>query len=308
MNIRQPLYIVYHCYGNEAFFYECLFSMITLCRVHEPATLQQLEIWIYTDKPEWFAKYKDCPLQLKFRKTSAEEIKQWQGPLGFNFRSKIELARDFVKNRAGNVLYMDTDTCFIHPIDELAAGIEQGDLYMHVMEGLVKNEGDNILKKLHRFLQSGPIMVNGKTVPIAADVAMWNAGVLGYSTRHGHLLDEVLGFTDEVYPRFKKHTVEQFAFSVVFANAAQVHAASPYILHYWCMKEIRTVLTSFFKYMEGRNWADLVHHSQMIQMHVHLQEKISFLHNRTVMGKIKKEQWMPVVPDWELLGKQLQAK
>jgi len=305
MSLRSPLYLVYHCYGNGAFFQECLYSLLSLSRVCNAADLQQVEVWIYTDNPGWFSQFPDCPINLRFRKTTPEEIKIWQGPQGFNFRTKIELARDFVKTHTGNVLYLDTDTCFTQSIIPLAERIEQGDLYMHTMEALVKDESDNILKKLHRFLQSGPVIVNGKTVPIAPDIAMWNAGVLGYSTTHAHLLDEVLAFTDEVYPRFSKHTVEQFAFSVVFANAGTIHAASPYILHYWGIKEVRAVLTSFFKYMQGQPWPKLLHASQAIQMHVHMQDKISFLHNRTVTGKLKKLQWHPRIPHWPLLLEQL---
>jgi hypothetical protein len=99
--------------------------------------------------------------------------------------------------------------------------------------------------------------------------------------------------------------VEQFAFSVVFANAGAVHMAAPYLLHYWCIKEIRPVLASFFSYMSGKSWEELVYYSQMIQIPVYLQEKIRFLHNRTLAGKIQKLQWHPVMPDWQRLMKQL---
>lgn len=177
---------------------------------------------------------------------------------------------------------------------------------MHVMEGIVQDGGNAILKKLWNFLkQRRSINISGKAVNIPNDAAMWNAGVLGFNTQHKQLLDEILAFTDTVHPMFPKHVVEQFAFSLYFQQADAIKAAAPYILHYWNLKEARQILASFFNYFKDKTWDELVHYSKLVQIHVPMQDKVSFLHNRSVLDKLKKTTWQPAIPNWALLMQQL---
>ena len=77
---------------------------------------------------------------------------------------------------------------------------------------------------------------------------MWNAGVIGLTDHHLTLLDKVLNLTDKLYDKFKKHTVEQFAFNYIFQKQ-QIHIspAQSYIFHYWNLKEFRKLLVVFLK-------------------------------------------------------------
>jgi hypothetical protein len=115
------------------------------------------------------------------------------------------------------------------------------------------------------------------------------------------LLDDVLRFTDNEYPKFPKHIVEQFAFSVFFSPGG-ISAASPYIIHYWNLKEAGIVLASFFNYFKEKSWGDLVRHSLTVQIPVLMQEKINFYQNRSVFDKLKKENWTPTIPDWNTIA------
>ncbi|MBA3827906.1 MAG: hypothetical protein H0X33_03125 [Taibaiella sp.] len=298
-----PSYIVYQCYGDEAIFHECAYSLLTLSQLYRPEELAHLQIWIYTDKPEWFRAFRHCPLPLHYRKLDDALIKQWKGEIDFVHRVKIELLRDLMQTRAGNILYLDTDTVFLHRIDNLLQAIESGRVYMHTMEGIVSNEGNPIMKKLSFYLRDQQtIKISGK---VLHDTAMWNAGVIGFNTRYHVVLDEALFFTDMVHPQFPKHVVEQFAISLYFQVAANIHAASPWLLHYWNVKEFRSVLASFFSYFKTDSWDELTLHSRMVQLHVIMQEKVSFLSNRTVLDKLKKDTWEPVIPEWPLLLQQL---
>ena len=146
------------------------------------------------------------------------------------------------------------------------------------------------------------MQVNGRPIN---ELAMWNAGILGFSTKDKSMLDDVLTFTDKHYPKFPKHIVEQFAFSVRFQQTGAIKAASPYIIHYWNMKEVRLLLASFFATFKDRPWNELVRLVDLIQLPVLMQEKVNFLHNRSIMDKLKKMQWQPTIPDWTELMKQL---
>lgn len=130
---------------------------------------------------------------------------------------------------------------------------------------------------------------------------MWNAGVLGISPQDGPLLQRVLSLTDALYPRYPKHIIEQFAFSVVLQEAQNLHSAAPWVLHYWNFKEWRLWLSAFFSAFKGADWRTLEQKSFLIQLHVELQEKAGFYQRRSLWGKIRKEKWQPRLPDWEKL-------
>jgi hypothetical protein len=144
--------------------------------------------------------------------------------------------------------------------------------------------------------------VNGRPIN---ELAMWNAGVLGFNTRYRYLLDEVLAFTDSEYPAFPKHIIEQFAFSVFFQQTDMVKCAAPYILHYWNLKEARQVLASFFSHFKAKSWDDLVALSGLIQIPVLMQDKINFLMNLGLISKLGSQKWQPQQPDWNELLRQL---
>ena len=298
---QQRNHMVFQCYGHEGIFYECTYALLSLARLYDNGAPANTDIWIYTDNPEWFRSL-NSPLPLHFREVDSALIKQWRGKIDFVHRVKIEVLKDFMQQHTGNVLYADTDIVFTQPIDKMLQGINDGNCYMHLMEGIVSDAGNPVLKKLNNYLRKADKKLNG--LPLW-DMAMWNAGVLGFNSSYIGLIDDVLQFTDTVHTEFPKHVVEQFAFSVYLGQTGKLKTAHSYILHYWNMKEVREVLRSFFAFMKGRPWADLVHYSQAIQMHVYMQDKISFLANRTLAGKIKKEQWVPVIPDWEMWMKQL---
>lgn len=240
---------------------------------------------------------------MHFRHIDANTIKQWRGSIDFTHRVKIELLKDFTQTRTGNVLYLDSDTVFINRIGKMLEQIQVGKLYMHVMEGRVSDKQNPVLAKLDNYLRKNPgRKVKGQPI---YDLAMWNAGVLGFNTQYNHLLDEVLKFTDSEYPKFPKHIVEQFAFSVSFQEQDDVKSAAQSILHYWNLKELRPLLSSFFDHFRDKSWEELTQLSQLIQIHVLIQEKANFYRNRSIVAAIQKKQWQPEIRNWEELCKQL---
>lgn len=299
--VQQTNYIAFLCYGDKGVFYECAYALLSLSRLY-PSGLNNIQIWIYTDDAAWFQSFKDCKLPLYYKELSRQTIQQWRGKINFVHRVKIELLKDLTKDKTGNILYTDTDVVFMYPIDHILQGINTGQLYMHTMEGIVSNRGNPILRKLNDHLQKDTSrQINGK---LLQNLAMWNAGVLGFNTQCKNLLDDVLQFTDEQYPKLPKHVIEQFAFSVYFQKAASVKAASPYILHYWKLKEARGVIASFLEYFKESHWSELVRYSALIQVPALMQEKVDFLHNRDLVASIIKRPWTPSNQNWNELVKQ----
>lgn len=289
-------YIILQCYGNEDIFFECAYALLSLSKIS--AGDPQAEVWIYTDKPGWFKRFTDCPLNLNFRQIDNKTIAAWRGSIDFVHRIKIEVLRDFVHQHSGNILYLDTDIVVLRKLEEVWKDLSRGELYMHVQEGKVSDRGNPIMAKLDSHLRaSGGPQVSDKPL---YELSMWNAGVLGFNTSRTKLLDEVLTFTDERYPAFPKHVVEQFAFSVFFQREGNIKGAAPYILHYWNLKEARAVLRRFFEDFKNASWGQLCAYSDALQMPVLMQEKINFYENRSLLDKLRKKRWHPATPHFTL--------
>jgi len=304
--MQQNSYIIFQAYGNQGILLECAFALLTLSKQEDPNFLAQLDIWIYTDNPNFFSAFKNCPLKLHFRTISPDLLVQWRGKIDFVHRIKIEILKEFTEKHKGNILYLDTDTYIYQPLKTIFNNINQGQLYMHIMEGLIHDSNHVMLKKLSKFLSKNqPLILPSNKFEIPNDVAMWNAGVLGFHTDYSHLLDDILTFTDELYSKFHKHIVEQFAFSYFLQTTQNLKTAHTNIYHYWNLKEIRSILASFFEYFKTYDWQDMAQVSTLIQLAEPMQQKVNFLQNRTSFEKARKLAWQPEEPKWDLLLKQI---
>jgi hypothetical protein len=304
MQEQDKRYLIFQAYGHEAVLKECAFAMLTFLH-HHPKGIGGLQIWIYTDNAAFFKPYESL-LPLHYRSIDLADIKEWRGAIDFVHRVKIEVLRDFVKERSGAVLYMDTDICFLRDITRVFEGIEAGRRYMHVLESLLSDVVNPVIRKMLALLKKHEPRdwsIRKKEIPMSS--AMWNAGVLGFRCSDAELLDDVLEFTDYLHKLFPKHIVEQFGFSLMFQEAGQVYATSREIMHYWSLKEMREYLASFFSYFADRSVQEQARLSQLIQLHVPMQDRGSFYLNRSPIGKIRRVQWKPLIPDWEAMEKQM---
>lgn len=305
MSFPPKSYIVYQCYGSKEIFDECIFSLITFSSFHKKEDLANLEIWIYTDSPERFQALKDCWLPLHYRTIDKSLLAQWRGEIDFVHRVKIEVLRDFTKEREGNVLYLDTDVTFLRSISSVFDGIAQGKRYMHVMEGAIESERSVVIKKLKKYLTKKPeVKVGDKKIKVSLDTEMWNAGVLGFKIGTV-VLEEVLSFTDHLHKKYPKHIVEQFAFSYFFQQQQDVKTTGAYILHYWNFKSLRLLLASFLAHFNSATWDELIRYSQLVQIPAEMQIRTNYLEYRSHKDHLVNKKWMPVIPDWEHLLKQL---
>ena len=197
-------HIIFQAYGSEDILHECLFALLSLSRVLAPEERASVQICIYTDRPSFFQRYSDCPLNIVYRLLEEPQVRLWRGTIDFVHRVKIEVLRDYSASHSGAFLYLDTDVVFTESPLPILEDIGKGAFYMHIMEGVLKESAHPLLRKAASFLATRKIRVQGKDVIIPPKAAMWNAGVLGFDSQSAHLLEEVLAFTDTVYPLFRK--------------------------------------------------------------------------------------------------------
>ncbi len=306
MRITGNNYLLFLAYGRPAYLHECTLALLSLCRVMNAAGLAALEVCIYTDKPEWFAAFPDCPLSLQIRTLLPEQAQEWRGAADYLHRVKSAVINDFAGSVSGNIIFMDTDVWVMQSLAHLYSEVASGKRFMHVCEGIIRNGTNPILKKTAQFLAHHPVIeVAGHSLSFKPDLELWNSGVLGFRTADKQLLEEILKFSDAVHPLYKKHITEQLAVSYYFGREGRIHNTTAYVLHYWSLSEAKPMLASFFSFFKGASWSDLVHYSQLIPLPVLIQEKTSFYINRSLAGKIKKAQWEPQIPDWQRAIQQL---
>jgi lipopolysaccharide biosynthesis glycosyltransferase len=236
-------YVLFQAYGSEEILAECRFALMQLLQQKD---FDKICVVIYTDNPHFFKNELDAFPYTITELITAEQIKTWRGEIDFVHRVKIKVLQDFFNKYDGNVLYCDTDTYCLQSLDTLFNNIENGAFYMHTNEGYITPAGNPVIKKWYRFLTENNIHVNKALIANISNISMWNAGVIGISSQHTSILQEVLTITDTIYPLFPRHTVEQFAFSYSFQKIKPISSAEDAIFHYWDLKEYRMFLQKFY--------------------------------------------------------------
>lgn len=190
-------------------------------------------VTVVTDTPAFYQRLAGAVTVLP---VDAQQMKNWEGEFGFFWRVKIKALEHVARQQPGvPLLYLDADTFLHGALPELAHGLAQGRAYMHEPEGLLAALGSKTERRM--WAQTQQQVFGG--VRITARHAMWNAGVVGIpATRASEAIAQALGICDDLCrARVTPRLIEQFALSVALAETYELHAARPYIGHYWSNKD-----------------------------------------------------------------------
>ncbi len=228
--------VIYQAYGPNSILEQNLFSVLSLLRQHFEFTHVE-KIIIYTDNTDYFKAYLGSHDRIQYEPMGSERLLAWRGEIQFVHRVKIEMLRDAAaKFPDFNLFYLDGDTYFTKDPGPLMAQIDRHHSIMHEAENIVNQGKDLLSKKVARFLAKFEFSIDGKKIKIPPSMMMWNAGVLGFSPNFFENLKCVLVLTDQSYSKYKKHVMEQMAFSYFLASFSRVLGASDYVHHYWRQK------------------------------------------------------------------------
>ena len=279
-------------YGRIDVFHECQFSLLRLLSIYEKNNIPPPEIIIYTDNPGQFLPFRGR-LVLHILEISMSQIQEWRGSIDFIFRPKIEMLLDCAPRYTGKLLYTDSDTYCLQPLEPLFDLLSDSSVILHKCEGSIGQPSNLHTKKWKGFLR-------GQTksgLSAALKMSMWNAGTIGFTPVQAPLLQEVLATTDEVHRKFPKHTVEQFAFCYTFQkHHLHLEEAAPFLFHYWNLKEFRVVLKRFFQKYDGAPLSVLMEKSALILPENIVPDKVAYGELPSLNRRIKR--WLK--KDWKI--------
>lgn len=240
--------IVYQAYGRHDIRAQVLFSLLSLFyhqnqyyKTHPGASTHRKLVLIYTDDAGYFQNFlKDLPLgfEIQYEKMTPNRLQEWRGAIHFVHRVKIEmLIHAHESYPDSNLLYLDGDTYFTKWPQELFEKISDQTSLMHICENKINLGRDPLSKKIHKFLKKNVFHLEGQQFKIPLETSMWNAGVLGISSKMAAIFPSVLQFTDQAYALYPKHVMEQLAFSYFLQSKGTIFPSDKVIYHYWDQKE-----------------------------------------------------------------------
>ncbi|MGZ5279938.1 MAG: hypothetical protein ACXWC9_08350 [Pseudobdellovibrionaceae bacterium] len=240
--------IVYQAYGSDDILQQTGFSILSLLK--QTVLLDDLDVWIYTDKKTYFENLFGSLPNLKLIEITLDQINKWRGPVPFVHRVKIEILRDAASRFKGSLFYCDGDTYFQSEPSSLFNKVNERTSLMHLNEGALDETKDPLSKKILKFTKKHHFQISNELVGIGPSTEMWNAGFLGIAEKNKSLLPLILELTDQTYALYQKHVMEQLSFSLYLQTRSEILTAKDVVYHYWNQKDeyqlaINTFLSSY---------------------------------------------------------------
>ena len=224
------MHVIYLVFGtNVRNHFQANFSMLSF--LQQPAALDG--ITVVTDAPDF---YRHLAGHVTVMPVDEATLREWKGEFDFFWRVKIKALEAVAQQRPGVALmYLDSDTFLHGALPELQARLSAGQAFMHEREGALselRSKTDQRMWSQVRQKTFGGVQLHERH-------GMWNAGVVGIPAEKAvAAIALALRMCDDfsrqqVTPRL----IEQFAISVALEETFPLHAARPYIGHYWSNKD-----------------------------------------------------------------------
>lgn len=235
--------LLYLAFGEE-YINECKYSILKLLEFYNLRP-PMIQVHVITDKPQEFENLVPFFHHFAIRTLGPAELQHWRGEPPNNYRVKAFAIKDFLEMHSGNIVFCDTDTILLRPLEPLFAEVANGAVYMHQYEGEIV-AGSSFKKLYKRLTQNTSTATEIPAFAGAKKWHMWNSGIVALNHSRKALLTEVINLTDYIYSKAKNHTSEQLAISFCLSKADKIEEAAPYFYHYWNLKEFRRLLQKFF--------------------------------------------------------------
>lgn len=255
-------HILYVAYGADCYVHEAAFSILSLWRQADAA---DYAVTVVTDRAALLERLLGCADRTRVLALDAEQVRLWQGQLGYVHRAKplaIQWATRQVAAPQDMLLYVDSDTVFTRNPAPLFDAVDAGRVVLNELEGGVASSRHQTRShgKLYRASCAHLFQIRGRRRHLAPDTGLWNSGVLGFRPTMADVFDETVALIDDMYPVVSINTIEQVALSVVLQDrGVHLQDSGDVIFHYHYFKEFRQDLARFFeRYAQADTAARLV--------------------------------------------------
>lgn len=175
----------------------------------------------------------------------------------------------------GNLLFCDTATFPLQPLDALFGEIEKGQpiFYQQVVPetngiGSIPKQIQAIITQSQHRIDDLPERVEDVPVFSTAVIGM-NHNMLGAVKRSGEMINRL-------FQQIDHPLAQKFAFSHAFQKLSPIKTANDYFADYFGLNEFRALLHTFFSKNEEESIPNLVKLSQLLDVAAIQQEKAKF--------------------------------
>lgn len=228
-------YLVLQSFGKKNEYNRAILTVLSYY-AHTSLPVDQTKIILFTDNPRYFDPYLHG-LPITFVLLTPEKIKRMRGEIDFLHRIKIAVIEEAFSISDGVMLYADSDTFFVADPAALSWLVSPDTAFMHLLEYPFEEEVEDKTETYRNFYklikQNSFTLSNGKQIEIDSSHCSWNAGVMFLHPTHAGLIPDVYALTNQFYLGSGSHASEQYAFSVVMQENAELSACDSVIYHYW---------------------------------------------------------------------------
>jgi hypothetical protein len=244
--------LVIQSYGNETEYKRGIFSILSFFAWSKQA-ISDLQVILFTDNTDYFNQYLSG-LPIKYIELNKEKIKSMRGTIDFVHRVKIVVIQEAFQHCKDNMIYLDSDTCFIKEPETFLKDLNDTQAFMHQYEYQFKEmlklplPAGKIFHDFYNYIHNRTFYTkDNKSFQISSEQVSWNAGVIVLNESHQRILADVLKLTDDLYPYTKHHGCEQYAFNHFIEEIANIKSAEEIVFHYWPVVQKKIADTFFAK-------------------------------------------------------------
>lgn len=170
--------------------------------------------------------------------------------------TKTALLHHFFQQHNGAVLYCDTATYPLQPLEHLFTDLEKGALYLHSPRRFTEAE---LVKAQRRFSAVHDKTATAVATPLSAHITVWDTSVIGLHSRNKDLIQNLL----QEESNSENALASDYNYTKVFSELGKLKSAAKYISEYSSLPEFGQLLETFFKKNDEENIPNqvkLVHH------------------------------------------------
>lgn len=238
-------HLLFHAHTKEQVA-QCRYFLLKHLEIYNLKPPAATKIVVYTNEPvafEGFTNFFSC---FEMREPA---------PLPGNAAKTMLLHQFFLQN-SGAVLYCDTATYPVQPLEALFADIGKGNLYLHAPRRHPESELNKAFRKMPGLRDKTATAV---AAPAPARVNVWHTAVIGISDRNKDRIERLL----QEAPGAENALATDYSYTKVFGEEGKIKSAAKHISEYSGFKEFSQLLEAFFRKAEEEsipNQVKALHH------------------------------------------------